>query len=58
MMLLDACFVLVGDEDIPVCIDMDDNSWDEFIKLQLQKPTENSKPEEDAERDEIEDQWN
>ena len=35
----------VGDEDVPVCIDMDDNSWDEFLSYSFrsQQKTQNLK---------------
>jgi len=34
-----------ADKDVPVCIDMEDNSWEENFMLQLQEPTEDSSKE-------------
>ena len=38
-----------GDKDVPVCMDINDNSWDETFMLQLQEPTENPTPEKNTE---------
>jgi len=43
-----------GDKDVPVWIDMDDNSWEEKFMVHFQEPTENSSEENAREGDEIE----
>ncbi len=59
VMLPDACSVQEyanGDDEIPVCIEMDDNSWDESFMLHLQEPANNSQQDDDEENDEEDDE--
>ncbi len=59
VMLPDACSVQEygnGDDEIPVCIEMDGNSWDESFMLHLQEPANNSQQDDDEENDEEDDE--